>query len=177
MFSLARASPRPLEKHRQRRGSARVLGDSDDRRAHQGPLSVAESCLLIDHAREPSDGFRAADINTAFADDSVAGVIALKAGSGTLSILPHLDYDLIRRNPKIVLGYSDVTALHLALNAFCEMVSFHGPLATTNMFVETSSGRALEPYTAGSLHKALFSAHPLGRFTNASPPAQRVESW
>lgn len=74
-----------------------------------------------------TDAQRAADINAAFADDSIRAIIALRGGSGAARLLPLLDYALIRANPKPLLGYSDITALHCALQAQTGLVSFHGP--------------------------------------------------
>ena len=57
------------------------------------------------------DKARADDINKAFADTSVAAVHAIRGGWGSARLLPYLDYDTIRRNPKVLIGYSDITAL------------------------------------------------------------------
>lgn len=74
------------------------------------------------------DTARADDINKAFADRSVAGVHAIRGGWGSARLLPYLDYDTIRRNPKVIIGYSDVTALLLAIHAKTALVTFHGPI-------------------------------------------------
>lgn len=76
------------------------------------------------------DEDRAADLNAMFADDEVKAVICLRGGSGAARVLPLLDYDMIRGNPKPLLGYSDITALHNALLAKAGLVSFHGPNGT-----------------------------------------------
>jgi muramoyltetrapeptide carboxypeptidase len=75
------------------------------------------------------DRDRAADINSMFADKTVQAVFAVRGGWGCARILPYLDYDLIRANPKPIIGYSDITALHLALQAKTGVVSLHGPNA------------------------------------------------
>ena len=74
------------------------------------------------------DKARADDINKAFADRSVAAVHAIRGGWGSARVLPYLDYDVIRRNPKVVLGYSDITALHMAINGKTGLTTFHGPI-------------------------------------------------
>lgn len=74
-----------------------------------------------------TDAERAGDLNAAFADPEVRAVICVRGGSGAARLLPLLDYDAIRRNPKALLGYSDITALHCALQAQTGLVSFHGP--------------------------------------------------
>ena len=73
------------------------------------------------------DRDRAADINRYFADPLVKAVLPIRGGWGSSRLLPYLDYDLIRRNPKIVLGFSDITALLLAIFAKTGLVTFHGP--------------------------------------------------
>ena len=76
-----------------------------------------------------TDAERAGDINAMFADPEVKGIVCVRGGSGAARVLPLLDYGLIRRNPKILLGYSDITALHNAVLSQAGLVSFHGPIA------------------------------------------------
>lgn len=77
-----------------------------------------------------SDADRAADLNGMFADPQVKAIVCTRGGSGAARLLPLLDYPLIRRNPKALLGYSDITALHCALQAKTGLVSFHGPIGS-----------------------------------------------
>ncbi|MDE1918748.1 MAG: LD-carboxypeptidase [Sphingomonadales bacterium] len=74
-----------------------------------------------------SDADRAADIHAMFADDSVRAIFAIRGGWGSARLLPLLDWDLIRANPKLVVGSSDVTALHLAIAARGGFASIHAP--------------------------------------------------
>jgi muramoyltetrapeptide carboxypeptidase len=74
------------------------------------------------------DRDRAADINGFFADPSIAGIVALRGGWGCARLLPYLDYALAAKNPKVVLGYSDITALLNGLHARTGLVTFHGPV-------------------------------------------------
>src|SRR5215217_4412228 len=73
------------------------------------------------------DKDRAADINRFFSDPGIRAVLPLRGGWGASRVLPALDYEAIRRNPKIVLGYSDITALHMAIAAKTGLITFHGP--------------------------------------------------
>ena len=73
------------------------------------------------------DQDRAADINRFFNDAAIRAVLPLRGGWGASRVLPALDYEAIRRNPKIVLGYSDITALHMAIAARTGLITFHGP--------------------------------------------------
>ena len=77
-----------------------------------------------------SDAERAGDLNAMFADREVKAVICMRGGSGAGRLLPLLDYERIRRNPKILLGYSDITALHCAIQAKTGLVTFHGPMGS-----------------------------------------------
>lgn len=70
---------------------------------------------------------RAADLNSMFADPEVRAIHCIRGGSGAARILPLLDYAMIARNPKPLIGYSDVTALLLAVQARTGLVTFHGP--------------------------------------------------
>jgi len=74
------------------------------------------------------DTSRAADVNAMFADPEVNGIIALRGGWGCNRILDLLDYKVIAKHPKIIMGYSDITSLLLAFNAKTSLVTFHGPV-------------------------------------------------
>ncbi|TAK39781.1 MAG: LD-carboxypeptidase [Lysobacteraceae bacterium] len=75
-----------------------------------------------------TDAERAGDLNAMFADPGVDGIVCVRGGSGAARLLPLLDYATIRANPKVLLGYSDITALHNALLSQAGLVSFHGPI-------------------------------------------------
>jgi muramoyltetrapeptide carboxypeptidase len=102
------------------------------------------------------DRDRASDVNAMFADPAVKAVLAVRGGWGSARILPHLDYDLIRRNPKILLGYSDVTALHLAVHARTGLVTFHGPVGVSSW----------TPFSVDHARRVLFDGEAL---TMANP--------
>ena len=78
------------------------------------------------------DAARAQDINAMFADTSVDAVFCLRGGYGTPRILPMLDFGTIRKNPKVLLGYSDITALLNAIYQRSGLITFHGPIAAQN---------------------------------------------
>jgi muramoyltetrapeptide carboxypeptidase len=77
------------------------------------------------------DEERAAQVNAMFADPQVRAIFAVRGGWGSARILPHLDFNLIRANPKLLIGFSDITALHLALAARTDCPSIHGPNAAS----------------------------------------------
>lgn len=70
---------------------------------------------------------RVADIHTAFSDRSVKGVMTIIGGANSNQLLPHLNYDLIKNNPKIFCGFSDITALENAIFARTGLVTYYGP--------------------------------------------------
>lgn len=71
------------------------------------------------------------DLHAMFADPEVNAIWAIRGGSGCIQLLAHLDYELIRKHPKILIGYSDITALHLAIQKKVGLVTFHGPVASS----------------------------------------------
>ena len=105
------------------------------------------------------DSDRAADINGAFLDPDVDAIFALRGGWGASRLLPFIDFDGIRENPKILLGYSDITSLLNAIYARAGVVAFHGPnlMSRWNQF------------TYDSMREVLFDAKP-ARYTNPTEP-------
>ncbi len=105
-----------------------------------------------------SDRDRLDDLHDMFRDPEVKAVFAIRGGYGSARLLDRIDYGLLRRNPKIFLGYSDITAMHLAIHKRAGLVTFHGPIVLSE-FTE---------YTQTWFRRALFEPKPLGRLTN--PP-------
>lgn len=79
-----------------------------------------------------SDRDRAADLMRMFADRKIKGIICVRGGYGTARLLPLLDYQALRANPKIFVGYSDITSLHCAFLKKAGLVSFHGPMLNSD---------------------------------------------
>ena len=75
-----------------------------------------------------TDRERAADLMAMFADKKVKAIICLRGGYGASRILDRLDYEVIRRNPKILSGYSDITSLHNVLSKYVNLISIHAPM-------------------------------------------------
>ena len=84
-----------------------------------------------------TDADRAADLNAMYADPEVRAVFALRGGWGSARILPLLDWATIRRNPKLLIGFSDITALHLAFAARAGYPTIHGGNAASSWKPET----------------------------------------
>ncbi len=103
-----------------------------------------------------TDADRAADVNAAFADPEVRAVLCFQGGYGSPRLIRHLDRGVIAANPKILTGYSDLTALHLAVHAWSNTITFYSIGASGLGAKETTE------FSKESLHRALFSAEPYG---------------
>lgn len=106
-----------------------VVGDSS--RANYGYLSG-------------SDQLRADDFNRFFKDKSIAAIFCMRGGYGAPRILDLIDYEMVKKNPKIFIGYSDITALHIALNQRCNLVTYHSPMPSTEFY------KGVDEYTLNS---------------------------
>jgi len=114
-------------------GYEMVLGKSTGLREHQCAGSPAE---------------RAEDIMGMFEDSSIEAIICARGGYGGNRILPLLDYDIIRANPKIFIGYSDITGLLISIAQKTGLVTFHGPMLSTY-------GKQTLQYNLGIFHQVL----------------------
>src|SRR5450755_141321 len=99
---------------------------------------------------------RVEDLHSMFRDPEIDAVFAIRGGYGSEHLLDSIDYDLIRANPKVFLGFSDITALHLAIQQKTGLVTFHGPVALSSF----------TDYTQGYFRKAVFETKPMGRVGN-----------
>lgn len=86
---------------------------------------------------------RAKDVNQMFLDAQVEAIFCVRGGYGSFQILPYLDYGCICENPKIFVGFSDITALHTVFQRYCNLVTFHGPMVRPN-FLGEPDGYTLE---------------------------------
>lgn len=98
-----------------------------------------------------TDAQRLEDLHTFFEDPSVKAIWCARGGYGCSRLLPFINYDLVRKNPKIIIGYSDITALLQAIFLQTGLVGFHGPVA----------GATWTPYTKQHIKGVLFDS-----FTN-----------
>lgn len=111
---------------------------------------VYPNCQLAHGFLAGTDKQRAQDINDAFADDSIKGIICIRGGYGAHRLMHLLDWDKIAQNAKPLFGYSDITALHMQLNQYCHMVGWHTPMPGTEWY------KGLDEYTEEYLQRALF---------------------
>jgi muramoyltetrapeptide carboxypeptidase len=115
-------------------------------------VKVDEGILELDRYTAGSDARRARELSEAFADPSVKAVWAARGGYGSMRLLNLVDQDLLRANPKVVIGYSDITALHLFLFNRFGWVTFHGPMASKDL------AAGPDAYDAASLAAVLRGA-------------------
>jgi muramoyltetrapeptide carboxypeptidase LdcA involved in peptidoglycan recycling len=142
-------------------------------RAEQGARQIEALGFKVrfaEHARS-NQGYvsdtpenRAADIHEMFADPSVRAVISAIGGDHACHLLPLLDFEMIRANPKIFMGFSDTSVLNIAIHAATGLVTFNGPALLTD-FAEYPE---MLPYTREILLSMLIRAAPVGEIA-ASP--------
>ncbi|RNB85694.1 S66 peptidase family protein [Brevibacillus panacihumi] len=109
---------------------------------------------------------RADGLNAMFADDEVDGILCLRGGYGAPQILPLLDYDCIAQNPKLFVGYSDITALHTVFGQNANLATLHGPMAASDL------AHGLDDWSKSYLIRALSEPEPLGDLIN--PPGEEI---
>ena len=105
---------------------------------------------------------RADELNKMFADPEVDAIFCMRGGDGSSRIMEYLDYDMIKANPKIFVGYSDVTNLHLALTEKCGLVTFHGPMVASNMIDDFDSETSESFFSAINADEVFEFKNPEG---------------
>jgi muramoyltetrapeptide carboxypeptidase len=113
-----------------------------------------------------SPKLRADDVNEMFANQDVKAIFCIRGGYGSGGILPFLDYKIIQNNPKIFVGYSDITAMHLAINKITGLSTLHGAVLLSDF----------EGNTFDLLKKALFTNEPLGVIANPTSNSIKNEN-
>ncbi|MCL2415763.1 MAG: LD-carboxypeptidase [Defluviitaleaceae bacterium] len=121
---------------------------------------LGKYCALRKGFLAGTDEQRAADFNWAFADTDIKAIICLRGGYGAQRILDKIDFDSIARNPKIFCGYSDITALHTAINQLTGMITFHTPMAATELY--RLDNYSLASFLCAISGKDYFAKNPQG---------------
>jgi muramoyltetrapeptide carboxypeptidase len=111
-----------------------------------------------------TDRERAGDLMKLFADPGVKAILCVRGGHGVTRLLPLLDFGLIRRHPKIFVGYSDLTALHAALQARANLVTFHGPMLNADFLAHH-----FPPFTCESFFRTLTQPAAPGSLCQGCP--------
>ncbi|SHI42018.1 S66 peptidase family protein [Lutispora thermophila] len=115
------------------------------------------------------DELRANDINMMFRDEEVDAIFCIRGGYGTMRLLDMIDYDLIKNNPKIFIGYSDITALHTTFYQRTGLITFHGPM------VASFAKKRLDKLSEDYMMRALMNPEPLGDIIN--PPDIPIRAY
>ncbi|MEZ5306806.1 MAG: LD-carboxypeptidase [Pyrinomonadaceae bacterium] len=89
-----------------------------------------------------TDSERLSDLHAAFADKETKGVWCARGGYGATRLLPSIDFSIIKKNPKVFIGYSDITALHVSILRKTGLVTFHGPVGTSR-YTDYTKGHCL----------------------------------
>jgi muramoyltetrapeptide carboxypeptidase len=123
-----------------------------------------------------SDRERAADLMRMFTDRRVNAILCVRGGYGTARLLPRLDYAAIRANPKIFVGYSDITSLHCAFLTRAGLITFHGPMLNSDF-----ADPALPEFTRRSFLRTLGAPpnadeHAAGLNLAAGYPGKTIQS-
>lgn len=110
-----------------------------------------------------TDADRLADLHAAFADPEVGAVWCLQGGFGSWRLLGQVDYGLLRRNAKPFIGYSDITALHLAIQRHAGFVTFHGPMLAQDLLAgkREPTESSLLAMVSGQLGKGAWIMPPM----------------
>lgn len=116
------------------------------------PLTLKGSAYVYDRPRE-----RVRDLMQAFLDPSIKGIFSCIGGEESIRMLPYMDFNVIRKNPKVFIGYSDTTVTHMICRK-AGLSSFYGP-AILSDFAE--NGQMFD-YTKEWVKRALFSNEPMG---------------
>ena len=116
---------------------------------------------------------RAEDIHSFFKDKEVKAIFSFIGGNHSNQILKYLDFNLIKNNPKIFLGYSDATVLHFAFYAKANLITFYGPAVLTQ-FAENPK---ILPYTKDYFRKALMNIQPIGKIKPSTSWTDEVLDW
>ncbi len=119
--------------------------------------TYSEKVLLQKGYFAGSDKDRAKDLMEKFSDKSVKGIVCARGGYGCSRILPLLDYDAIRANPKVLIGYSDITALLYGIYQKSGLITFHGPVGTSTF----------NDYSVNNFKKVLMNPERSSLFKNS----------
>lgn len=126
---------------------------------------VMESCFMSHGYMAGPDKRRAEDINSAFRRKDIKAVFCLRGGFGASRLLPLLDFDMIRENPKIFVGYSDITALHTVFSCLCGFITFHAPMPNTDY-------TRMDAFSLSRLRELLFEEKT--SLTAENPPGEKM---
>ncbi len=123
------------------------------------------SCFAKHGYLAGTDDIRLKDLHEAFLNKEAKAVICIRGGYGCGRIIKDIDFDIIKENPKLFLGYSDISVIHIAINQICDIMTIHGTMPSINW--ERS-----DEATVNALKKCLFD-FPEGQIMN--PPGEKLQ--
>ena len=136
-------------------------------------VKIGKNALKIKGYMAGTPKERADDINTFFLDKKIKAIFSFIGGNHSNQILKYLNFGVIKKNPKIFLGYSDATVLHFALHVKANLVTLYGPAILTQ-FAENPT---ILLYTKTYLYKALMQTNPIGKIEPSSQWTDEVLDW
>lgn len=99
-------------------------------------VQLGKRCTTQWFSYSGPDAARAAELNDFFQDEEINAIMCLRGGYGSLRLLEQIDFAMVAEHPKVFIGFSDITCLHLALNQRSNLITFHGPMLTSNFAEE-----------------------------------------
>lgn len=129
---------------------------------------VPETLFRSDRYLAGDDAARAAELNAALRDPNVDAVFPCRGGYGLTRILDKIDYDALRKHPKLVIGFSDITALHLAIARKARLITLHSPMPQAYLFSDADPHQ-----TSNDVFWSFIQGQPYG---HTKPPIDVINT-
>lgn len=152
--------------------SSPIRGDRLDR-GLEALRAMGFRVVVADHVHDRwgylagLDECRAADLSQFFARSDIDGIVCARGGYGAARMLEHVDWDSVRARPKVFIGFSDITTLHVAMERRAGLITFHGPMVTT--LADPCSEACLQ-----TLFRAVTGPEPMGEVNDPDRPTQTL---
>jgi muramoyltetrapeptide carboxypeptidase len=129
-------------------------------------IKIGKSCNHAWYNFAGNDQLRADDINEMFSNNAINAIICMRGGYGCNRLIDLINFDNIKQNPKLFIGYSDITTLHCAIEKYSNMVTIHGPMLTSNI------ANNFDDFTKKSFLKIIEGK---GNFLD-NPPSEKIKT-
>ncbi len=136
-------------------------------------VKIANNALKKDNYMAGTPKERADDLNEAFRNPEIKMIMSFIGGNNANQLLELLDYEIIKNNPKIFVGYSDISVLHFAFYTQANLVTFYGPAALTQM----ADFPTISSYTLEYFRKALMQDNPIGETMCSTEWTDEILDW
>ena len=120
---------------------------------------------------------RIEDLHEAFSRKDIKGIFCVKGGYSASQLLDKIDYELIKNNPKVFVGYSDVTNLHIVFNQKCNLGTYHGPMVKSNMINDFNEYTKTSFFEAMEKNETKYEEPenmPLSILTEGNTPSENI---